>query len=70
MKLKHLILGGLGIMALAVLSACSFGGKEIAHIDFKEKTFKETEVSTIARIEYSTVNTTETWSDICFYVRI
>lgn len=66
MKLKQLILGGLGLTTLAVLSACSFGGKEITHIDFKEKTFKETNASTVARIEYSTVNTTETNGDISY----
>ena len=66
MKLKQLILGGLGLTALAVLSACSFGGKEITHIDFKEKTFKETDVSTVARIEYSTVNTTDTNGNISY----
>lgn len=66
MKFKRLVLGGLGLSVLAVLSACAFSGKEITHIDFKEKTFKESSVSTVARIEYSTVNTADTSGDISY----
>ncbi len=50
MKFKRLLLGGLGLSALAVLSACAFSGKEITHIDFKEKTFKESSISIIVII--------------------
>lgn len=66
MKFKRLVLGGLGLSVLAVLSACAFSGKEITHIDFKEKTFRESSVSTVARIEYSTVDTIDTHGDISY----
>lgn len=66
MRLKKLLMGGLGLSALVVLSACAFSGKEITHIDFKEKTFKASDISTVARIEYSTVDTTDTSGDISY----
>lgn len=66
MRLKRLLMSGLGLSALAVLSACTFSGKEITHIDFKEKTFKASDISTVARIEYSTVDTTDTSGDISY----
>ena len=66
MRLNRLLMSGLGLSALAVLSACAFSGKEITHIDFKEKTFKESNISTVARIEYSTVGTADTSSDISY----
>lgn len=66
MKFKKLLMSGLGLSALAVLSACAFSGKEITHIDFKEKTFKESNISTVARIEYSTVDAADTSGDISY----
>lgn len=66
MRLKKLLMGGLGLSALVILSACAFSGKEITHIDFKEKTFKESNINTVARIEYSTVDTIDTSGDISY----
>ena len=65
-KLKLMLILSVSLLALFTLSACKSltAHKKITNIKFTEKTFKESDAKTVAKIQYETVNETETDSDI------
>ena len=65
-KLKLFLILSVSLLALFTLSACKSltAHKKITNIKFTEKTFKESDAKTVAKIQYETVNETETDSDI------
>jgi len=65
-KLKLFLILSVSLLALFTLSACKMltAHKRITNIKFTEKTFKESDTKTVAKIEYQTVNETQAGSDI------
>lgn len=65
-KLKLMLIFSVSLVALFTLSACKMltAHKKITNIKFTEKTFKESDAKTVAKIEYQTVNETQAESDI------
>lgn len=65
-KLKLFLILSVSLLALFTLSACKMltAHKRITNIKFTEKTFKESDTKTVAKIEYQTVNETQADSDI------
>lgn len=65
-KLKLMLILSVSLLALFTLSACKSltAHKKITNIKFTEKTFKESDTKTVAKIQYETVNESETDSDI------
>lgn len=65
-KLKLMLIFSVSLLALFTLSACKSltAHKKITNIKFTEKTFKESEPETVAKIEYKTVGDTQVSKDV------
>lgn len=65
-KLKLMLILSVSLLALFTLSACKMltAHKKITNIKFTEKTFKESDTKTVAKIEYKTVGDTQVSKDV------
>lgn len=65
-KLKLFLILSVSLLALFTLSACKMltAHKRITNIKFTEKTFKESDTKTVAKIEYKTVGDTQVSKDV------
>lgn len=65
-KLKLLLMVSLSLICIISLSACKMltAHKKITNIKFTEKTFKESDAKTVAKIQYETVSETQVDADV------
>lgn len=65
-KLKLLLMLSVSLICVMSLSACKMltAHKKITNIKFTEKTFKESDTKTVAKIQYKTVSETQVDADV------